>query len=356
MGINEQKVVIDILSVEIFSQASPIQGRVNEDRWFFIESRSSPHLMIFAVIDGAGVRKELPSLVKRLKDLYPNISPPAYVAKLLKSFVENRFLDSPECSLVETLVDANSFVRESMEKLIGNFDPATILSELDDKTLVSDLRNLRLVLPACVITLARLNTISSQLEFAHLGDTSLLEIHLDGRVTRHTTDQMGNFDSLAFERIMNLKRELNLPHFCDAVSRPEGRQFIIDSGIRLNYVDINGHTNTSEGCGVINGMTEMIDYLETGVIKIDPDDTKAIILLTDGLEFPTPLHEKQEQSEEMLLQISRIVQEKGLRGLYTDIVDVTNKDKYFDEFPRTKLRDDATGIYIQFEKVEARNG
>jgi hypothetical protein len=66
MNLTDKMCSLEIASVEVFSQATPIVERVNEDRWLIVESQSFPHLMTFAVIDGAGERIKLPSIVNQL--------------------------------------------------------------------------------------------------------------------------------------------------------------------------------------------------------------------------------------------------------------------------------------------------
>jgi len=351
MSNSDESVSLNITNVDVLSRSAPTPKRVNEDRWLAIESPSVPYLFTAAVIDGAGVRKSLPPLIKVLKDSFPDFTPSAYTAYLLKKSLNEQLSVEPEKSLRETLIIANQTIREMISNIFGNFDSSKILSGLDQH-LKHDEHNIRLVLPACVVTVARLNLTSRQLEFAHLGDTTLLEIFQDGNVVRHTKDQMGPFDCIAFEQIMALQKEQELSHFRDAMLLPESRNFIIESGLRLNYVDLDGKTDRHNGCGVVNGMSEMEDYIETGVISINPNNTLGFALLTDGLELPTPLHERAEQRIKRFLRTSRLIQKHGLRGLHNEVVRMTDRDIYFDRYPRTKHRDDATGIYIQIEKDE----
>lgn len=338
---------LSLINIEILSAPALVTDRVNEDRWLVVEPPAFPNLVTFAVIDGAGIRIKLPTLVNWLAEQRAGLSASAYVGTLLKAHLSEVFLKDPEISLSQALIQANEYIRLSIEEIIGNFDPDQLFLEFNDK-LDDNLRDVRLILPACVLTLARLNTVTRQLEYVHLGDTVLLEFRRDGRVLKHTTDQMGQFDQVAFEKVLALKKELMLNHFRDAVKLPEGRRFIIESGLRLNYTDVNGSADRLNGCGVINGMREMENYIESGLISIDPDTTLGFALLTDGLELPAPLYEEDEQRASRNLRIADLIQNRGLRGLYDEVVKMTDEDMYFDLYPRTKIRDDATGIYIQF--------
>ena len=351
MNQSDQNQPLSITSLEIFSRPSPVKRRSNEDTWLVVESPASPRSITLAVIDGAGVRRPLPSFVRELYKLFPNLTPAAYAAYILKKSLEEQLQTETTKPLSQTLITANQSLRDAVEGILGYFDLSKILTE-SDESLRHDVRNIRMVLPACVATIARLNLSTHHLEFAHLGDTSLLEICYDGRVVRHTTDQMRPFDSMAFEEILNLQRARKLPHFRDAVTLPEGRHFIIESGLRLNYVDTNGKTDKQQGCGVINGLPEMTDYIETGTFLVSPERTQSFLLLTDGLELLSPLYEKEEEHKQRLRRTAHLVQESGLDGLYNEVSKMAESDSDFDRYPRTKYQDDATGIYIQvgFEK------
>lgn len=347
MNHDDMKNNIRIETLEIFSQPSPVKQRGNEDAWLAVQSPFSPEIILLAVIDGAGVRKPLPSLVNYLQNYYPSLTPAAFSANIVKQELISQMRRKPENSLYDYLINANIVLRNTIEKIIGSFDSVKFLAELDD-TFRSEDRNIRLVLPACAATLARFNTKTFQVEFAHVGDTSLLEVSVDRNVILHTNDQMRRFDVRAFEDILQLQKRLGLPHFKDAVQLPEGRHYIIESGLHLNFVDDLGMTDLAQGCGVLNGLPEMKDYIESGMINIDDKQNSSFILLSDGLELLSPLHEETSKQIKRFNQTAEIVQKFGLRGLYNKISKMTESDSYFDRYPRTKMQDDATGIYIQF--------
>jgi len=190
------------------------------------------------------------------------------------------------------------------------------------------------------------------MDFAHLGDTSLLEIGKDGKTIRHTNDQMGKFDRTAFEAIVEYQRKNKLSNFKEAVTSPEGRRFIIESGLHLNFVDNQGKTNKRKGCGVLNGLPEVNDYIETGTILIDTSQMLGFVLLSDGLELLPPLQEDDLQHNNRLNLMGEIVQRAGLRELYNAMSHMAEEDLFFNAYPRTKIMDDATGIYLQIAKKD----
>jgi hypothetical protein len=341
---------LPVAVMEVFSQPSPVRNRVNEDAWVFIESPGYPDLLSFAVIDGAGVRKSLPEIGEKVRRQFPNLTPAAFASHLLKRSLEQQLRDNPAHPLRTVLLQANDLLRAEITQIVGTFDARQIVQKLG-APFASDPRNVRLVLPTCVVTLARLDLTHARLEFAHLGDTGLFEMFYDGDVVRHTRDQMRPFDLQALISVLTLQQSRQIEHFENAVSSPEGREFIIQSGLRLNYVDDFGNTDPQQGCGAMNGLPQMEDYIETGTVELDGSRTAGLFLLSDGLELLSPLHEDPVQQHQRYRKIGQLVRQFGLRGLYNEMAQMTAADAHLDTYPRTKLQDDATGIYLGFGRV-----
>ena len=349
MNRSAQNYAFQVSSVEVLTHPSLVKGRINEDTWLLWESPGFLGSIVCAVIDGAGIRLPFQQLEKELQKLWPSLSPAAFAANIVKDILLEQMQGHPERPLREVLITANKSLHRQIERTIGKFNIENVLSELGEPW-ANDPRNVRLIFPACAVTLIRLDLVNGIVDFAHLGDTSLLEIRHKGKVIRHTTDQMGKFDQAAFKSISEYQKKENLPDFRNAVLSQEGRQFIIESGLHLNYVDDNGKTNRNNGCGVINGLPEVKDYIETGTIKIDPSQTLGFVLMSDGLELLQSLQENILQHEDRLNLMGDIIRDSGLRGLYRAMDEMVEKDLSFNAYPRTKIKDDATGIYLQIAK------
>ena len=334
------------VSVEIFSEPSPVRDRVNEDRWVFIESPQYPDILSFAVIDGAGVRKGLPEIAEKIRAEFPKLTPAAFASHIVKTSIERHLQEDPLCSLDAVLLATNDLLRAKITQVLGTFDAEQIVQRLGPP-FASDARNVRLSLPTCVVTLARLDLTHAKLEFAHLGDTGLFELHYDGEVVRHTRDQMRPFDLHALESVQTLQQTRQIEHFDGAVYNPEGREFIIQSGLRLNYIDEFGHTDPKQGCGAINGLPEMVDYMEIGTVELDLAQTAGLFILSDGLELLSPLHEDMTEQRQRYRKMGQIIRQYGLRGLYNEMERMASYDIHLDAYPRTKSQDDATGIYLR---------
>jgi len=234
----------------------------------------------------------------------------------------------------------------AVAKAIGGFSAEHIL-ELAGEAPDTDPRWMRLALPACVVTLVRLDYTNRRLEYAHAGDTSLLEVRRNGEVVRHTTDQMGPYDREALRLAVTLRREKNLPHLANAVRLPEVRQLNKENGLRHNYVDEQGRTHPGQGCGVIDGLAGLNDYLEYGTFAVDPEQTEGFCLLSDGLELLAPLEETPAETKTRLRETGAILSRHGVRGLFETVEKMIRTDLHFDQYPRMKAQDDATGIYLR---------
>ena len=335
------------ITIETLSTPAPIPNRGNEDAWLALENNQPSGTIIAAVIDGAGARLALPPLQKALAQYHQGISAAAFASQTVQSSLLKQFTDQPNLALDAALLKANETLQTKVAGYIGRFSPEHILM-LAGQPSTSDPRRIRLVLPACVITLIRLNKTTGQLEFAHAGDTSLLEIKRNGEVVRHTSDQMGAYDTAALRLAVELWKERKLPHLSDAINLPDVRQLNNKNGLRHNFADENGQTQPGHGCGVIDGLPELVDYIETGTLQVDLQQTEGFCLLSDGMELLAPLEESPVQTVARLNKTGQILKTGGVGGLFETIQHMAQSDPYFDQYPRMKFIDDATGIYLRF--------
>jgi hypothetical protein len=337
-----------ILNLEVLSVPASINGRSSEDTWLLLEPSTRPRTLIAAVIDGAGARLQLPPLEAALAKQHNGLSAAAFAAACTRRSLMSQFVAEPERPLPTALLTANNALRQAITDMVGSFDPVTILS-FTELAAEPDLRKVRFALPACVVTLVRLDMDSGQLIFAHAGDTSLLEVKHNGRVIRHTTDQMGQYDGRAIETAVQLQQERNLAHVKEATALPEVRAINRANGIRHNYVDEQGQTQPQLGCGVIDGLPELADYIETGTLTVNPEETAAFFLASDGLELLAPVPETADQTQARLDHTGQILLQEGLYGLYQTLLQMAENDPTFNQYPRLKHLDDATGILIKLE-------
>ncbi len=333
-------------NIEVLSTPAPVSNRINEDDWLALEIDQPPGYVIAAVIDGAGARLILPPLQEALDRYHRGITAAAFASETVQTSLIKQFVDHPDHSLDAALLKANETLQTSVADYIGGFLPEHILN-LAGEPADADPRRVRLALPACVVTLLRLNKTTNQLEYAHAGDTSLLEIRRDGQVIRHTSDQMGPYDSAALRLAVRLSKEQNLTHIVDSVNLPKVRRLNLENGLRHNFVDEQGHTQPNQGCGVIDGLPELVDYIESGVLSVNPEQTEGFCLLSDGMELLAPLEEVPAATQARLQRTGNILKTGGLQGLFGAMQQMAQSDPNLDQYPRMKVQDDATGIYLR---------
>ncbi len=337
--------VLPQVTVESISIPAPIPNRGNEDAWLALELNQPPGTIIAAVIDGAGARLTLPPLQKALAQHHQGISAAAFASQMVQSSLLRQFVEQPDLLLDAALLKANETLQAKVAEYVGGFSPEHILGLAGESA--ADPRRIRLALPACVVTLIRYNKSTGQLEFAHAGDTSLLEIRRNGDVIRHTFDQMGAYDAAALKLAVDLQQAHNLPHLTDAINLPEVQQLNNENGLRHNFVDENGQTQPGHGCGVIDGLPELADYIETGTLQVDPRQTEGFCLLSDGMELPAPLNESPVQTKARLEKTGQILKTGGVGKLFETVQQMAQSDPHFDQYPRMKFMDDATGVYLR---------
>lgn len=376
--------MVEVSGIEVISEAAPSpQGRVNEDTWIFYHHPEPLDLIVAAVIDGVSARVVHDWLKLFLQKQKNGVPPGVFVASVARMSMYQTVIQNPMLPLKQALLSANDALRGELDAAI----PKGINGLTKE---FYDPREVRLVLPASVVTIARLSKERSKkvLEYAHAGDTILFIVYRDGIVHVPTSDQMGKFDNQALNKAMEIVNDptSGILHMREAVEREEVKQINLSNGIRHNYIDEHGRTHPGEGCGVIDGLFELADYIETGSIALS--NVEFVCLLSDGLIWPTSLEEIELQAEYQVLagELDRVqseLQQKklhkrveevekrlherieeryqhmveiirigGLRGLLEAIRRLEREDIYFDKYPRLKPHDDATGILIRFQPPE----
>lgn len=376
--------MVRLSQVEIVSQAAPVpKERINEDAWLFMPAQVETgrrEYVIAAVMDGVSARLSHALFSLPSRHGGEHLTPGALAANFVRDSLCETLLHVPEIPLHNALLKVNARFRAYIDDLVPG-GIAGLASTFQDE------RDVRLVLPACVLTLVRLHFDPHlrAIEYAHAGDTALLVVHKDGRVMVPTPDQMGRFDAQVVARgwmMAHLHDSVN-GNLRDYVSTPEVRDVDIRNGMRHNYIDEKGQPHPSAGCGVIDGLPELSSYIVAGTIP--GEDVDLICLVTDGMMWPPTadevalLLEMQQSGKHSVAQarpvadsirsanasdpqaefariennryaeMVRILRDGGMSGLLQRIRIVEQDDAGYDRFPRLKLHDDATGILMRFD-------
>jgi hypothetical protein len=330
---------------DILSRASP--GKlVNEDAWLLFEApQNKSSLILAAAIDGASTRYSI-AILESYLDRHYGVPPAAFAAITIRNSLLSQLLTFPEKELQSALLAANDALRSKLEQIIGGFSQEHFMS-LHPEVIQDDPRRFRLLLPASVATLVRIDITEQVLEYAHAGDTSLIEVRRDGTTVNHTPDQMRKFDEEVLRFAVDLRQKRNLLHVKDAVKQSEVVTKDRENGLRHNYVNPSGTVIIDEGSGALNGLPELAAFIVSGRFKYDPVLTSGFCLTTDGLRLPAPLYETAHEEQQRLERMGELLLEGGVNSVYEEMRGMIEVDPYYDLYPRIKNQDDATGVWIR---------
>ena len=313
--------------------------RRNEDALFL---QQVDGVVLAAAIDGATERIPSTGLPTLLEVDYADMTSAAFAARVTRDALREHSDLPPR----EMLVAANNRLRAALESVYGPLSPQAIFDrEPGLSDWAHDLRYVRMVLPACVVTLIRYDTIRQQLEYAHLGDTALMFFQDDGTV-QMVAGHDGRVSSQGtLGMAQRIQQTDGLPHLRDAVAHATVIKRNLEGALYHNYVDEHEQLDPLRGVGVIDGLREAEAFIKTGALAVDASTT-GILVFTDGLMWPAEFDESPAQVQHRLQHMCSVIEGHGLRGYYDLLRTEETNDAQFDRYPRFKLHDDATGIYV----------
>lgn len=314
--------------LEALSCGTPARDRRNEDSYFLADNGD---VIVAAAIDGVTDRVVSQAQARHLASYGLNGS--AFAAMLTRQAIARASWWDAAVTLRRMLLQANTELADWLRQVYGFFVPDMVFEQEPPLTPYrDDPRYLRLVLPACVVTLARLDLRGATLEFAHLGDTELLLFHDDGTVTR-----------AAVQPRPNAARAVGLPDHPDPVVNKYRRV-----GLAHNFVDRDGQTDPTAGIGVINGLPEAADYLLAG--SVDLENVAAVLLCSDGFLWPAPAEADDATAAARLDHMRDLIDAQGLRGYLDALRGEEADDPDRSRYPRPKRHDDATAVLIRLDR------
>jgi len=318
---------------------------VTEDTYFVHHNGESITMM---VADGAPQRlKTTGSLQPMLTQYGEGTAPGRFAAYLSRDVTAEMSTTAPEVPLADICIAANNQLRAELEMVYGEVTAEAVLAKEPTLTkLAEDPRFVRLILPICCITMARLDLYTGQLSYAHGGDTALFLLYKDGRTVQFTPDQMGQHDDRVRAEIQAIidetgkrDRETIMAHW------DRFKSVDIDNGIYHNYESKDGKIDAAVGVGVIDGLPQFADYLVTGQVPVD--DLEGVLVTSDGFYWPSALGETEEQAAERVNRMGRMVRTNGLAGYIQALREEEDSDADGSKYLRFGSHDDATAIWLQ---------
>jgi hypothetical protein len=343
-------------AVEIVYHTPP--DRINEDAWLVLHAGPLGEYIVFAAIDGATTRLTPPPLQHHLDALPIRLTPAAFAARIVRDALARQATAGTYNNLRGLLLEANAALGRRLTEIFGDLSLAGMQfpAEVHDR-LAADPRQIRLGLPACVVTLAAYDPAERVVHWAHAGDTSLLVAYRDGHTAAPTNPDRVDYDG-ELKRIAADLRDYH-PHMplSELVQRPEIQQRNLQAGLRHNYVDEHGLPQPSQGVGVLDGLPELRYFVTTGSVPVD--DVAFVCAMSDGLEWPASAQEVfsadadeaaalcQERRDFM----AQTINQRGLAGYLALLRETETYDADFEQYPRMKQHDDAAGVLLRFDDL-----
>lgn len=261
--------------------------RDNEDTYVVDEENG-----LFAVFDGAS-------------SLVPYLSPDGKTgARVAAEIARDTFAASPQESLANLALRSNEAIEHRHQELeIDVSDPVNRFS--------------------CTAAAVRVG--NDEITLLQNSDSLILVKLRDGTVS----SPLGYRD-------VDLEIMKKWRQFADE-GRTDIRKLIDEDVIALRKL-----SNTIGGHGVLNGDPAAREFLKTTQLALA--DVAGLLIITDGMFLP----KEDPEAEEDWQACFDLSEEGGLRHLYDTVRKIENSDPDLTRYPRYKLHDDATGIYIRF--------
>ncbi len=338
--------------LEIICQGAP--GRANEDAFVAYQRDDGQPRYILAAIDGATAVTHFPPLQVYLEAERNGITAAALAATVTRDSILEQlgsFERNDDIDPRQLVLRANDRLRHLLDAVApGIFDASEIRKiEPDTATILDDPRKIRLFLPAAVLTLITIDTKLNLLRFAHAGDTALLVCYTDGHVETLTLDKdkRMNYESALVAAASQVIRD-HRGSMLDAVNDPVIRALDRDHRIYHNYVDEYGNTAPGYGIGVVDGLPQLADYVQAGMMSLGA--VAAVMVVSDGFLWPAPVHETPSQRQARLERMWGHIRTSGVRGYLAALRAEERADANREKYPRFKLHDDATAVVLWLEQ------
>lgn len=299
------------------------ERKLNEDAFLAIPMGESKTL--FAVLDGVSSQMEIAGLSQF------GIKGAFYISHLVSlgfpnSFVYQELRSRKILTATDVLKNINVWLHEQMQKIEG-VDYTNPLS-----------------IPGMAATFALVDSKKREVTIAHTADTLACIYYKNKDIKILTPNQNEKFDeeTLEFARALARKEGYTLG---DLIKTPFAKA-IIKEQLKSSFMK---KINTPGGCGILNGMSTLVEnglVFETS-IKIT-QNIDSIFLFSDGALIP--FSEGRNLDKTTALIIKKIQSRKLGVTVLEEGAKILENDSEFQKIPRLKLRDDATFLRIAFEK------
>lgn len=169
-------------------------------------------------------------------------------------------------------------------------------------------------------------------EYVQSGDCMIMGAYTDGAVRMVTKDHVAHIDSES--------KQIWKEAIGSGVRSKDKLWEMVKPRILKNKEKMN----TPQGYSVLNGRSDAELFIEYG--KINRIRLEELLLHTDGLYYPEGLMEELQSPEEALF---RQMKTSGLTDYAQWLVNLENSDPECIEYPRFKISDDKSAVWIELD-------
>ncbi|BCG58853.1 protein phosphatase 2C domain-containing protein [Paenibacillus sp. URB8-2] len=170
------------------------------------------------------------------------------------------------------------------------------------------------------------------IEFIQVGDCMIYAIYEDGSIRPITRDHVAAIDHES-KRI-----------WVDGIESGVRSKDQLWESVKPVIAANKQKMNTAEGYSVLNGMAEAEQFFEYG--RINRIRLQSLLLVSDGLFYPD---EGETAEEDAVKSLVRKVSQTGLSRYAEWLLQLEREDAECIRYPRFKVSDDKTGIYIRLK-------
>lgn len=318
---NIEKKEFSFGSVYIETLGSGVGTKLNEDSPMVLPMGEDR--VLFAVFDGASSQKEIHSLSSG------GISGAFYISHMVSMEFETsqEYTDlsqSPELSAKDIMIAMNKWIFEKMKKV-----PGVDYSDIP-------------TVPGMAAALLLVDQLSRKLSIAQVADAAIASVNSDGSTAVLTPDLNKKFDAETMTYVAELvgRYGSDLAHIRQI---PEAKELIRRQLAR----SFAKKTNKKGGCGIMNGMREMVSngLIYASGLQMN-EKLSSILLFSDGAILP--FSGKDIPVEDAAKALADTLYRKSDTSPLMQGAEILESDPDFIKIPRIKLKDDSTLIEVRF--------
>lgn len=301
--------------------ASEPAAKFNEDSFMVLPIGEGR--MLFAVLDGSSSQKEISGLTSY------GVNGAFYISHMISMGFETsqEYTDLRQCSELsakDIMIAMNKWIFEKMKKVSG----------VD----YSDIPTV----PGMAAAFLLVDQPGRKLSIAQVADAVIASVHSDGSTAVLTPNLNKKFDTETMTYAAELvgRYGSNLAHIRQI---PEAKELIR----RQLAGSFAKKTNKKGGCGILNGMPDLIknNLIYSDEFEIS-DKLSSIYLYSDGALLP--YMEKDISAETANAEFVKMFRMSSFGSVLESGAIRLNTDPEFERIPRLKNRDDSTVIEIRF--------